>query len=84
MKSNLIQNRTRTFESFIDSDGAVRDRTVAADGYPMYIRHEDDPYAYLKRPKPPTAEMIKRAQPYRADILEQQCVIKDPQHRFNG
>lgn len=35
----------------------------------------------LKRPNPPTPEMIARAQPYRADTLQKlDAVIKDPSY----
>jgi len=37
-------------------------RRIAADGYPLYIIPDEDPYAYLKAPNPPTPEAIKRAQ----------------------
>ena len=87
MKSNMTQSQTRTFEYsrvFQFSTGEVSYRRMAPDGYPLYIDPNQDPYTRIKRPNPPTAEMIKRAQPYRADILEQDCIIKDPQHRFNG
>ncbi len=44
------------------STGEVSYRRMAADGYPLYIDANNDPYAYLKRPNPPTTEAIKRAQ----------------------
>lgn len=37
-------------------------RTIAADGYPKYLDVENDPYARLVAPNPPTAEAVKRAQ----------------------
>lgn len=38
----------------------------------------------LQRPKPPTPEMVERAQPFRGDTLnELEAVIKNPQN-LNG
>jgi hypothetical protein len=49
------------------------------DGYPKYLDRENDPYCRLKRPNPPTPEMVQRAQPYRADTLQElEAVIKYP------
>ena len=81
---NRMQEMRNIQETVGTANGEMSFRTYASDGYPYYIDPNNDPATNLKRPKPPTAEMIKRAQPYRADILEQDCVIKDPQHRFNG
>jgi len=44
------------------STGEVSYRRMAPDGYPLYIDVNNDPYAYLKRPNPPTAEAIEKAQ----------------------
>jgi len=39
----------------------------------------------LVRPKPPTPEMVARAQPYRADTLqEMEAIIKRPNHLIDG
>jgi hypothetical protein len=39
--------------------------------------------AQLKRPKPPSPEMVQRAQPFRADVIQQmEAVIKDPTYRI--
>lgn len=43
------------------STGEVSYRRLAPDGYPLYIDVNNDPYAYLKRPNPPTSEAIARA-----------------------
>lgn len=37
-------------------------KTIAADGYPKYIRPEEDPYSYLVAPNPPTPEAVAKAQ----------------------
>lgn len=38
----------------------------------------------LTRPKPPTKEMVARAQPYRADTLPKlEAVITDPRYQNN-
>lgn len=38
----------------------------------------------LHRPKPPTAQMIERAQPFRADVVQaMEATIKDPSYRIN-
>ena len=37
-------------------------KTITPDGYPKYIRYEEDPYYDLVAPNPPTAAAIKRAQ----------------------
>lgn len=40
---------------------------------------------YLKRPNPPTPEMVARAQPYRADTLqEMEAIIKHPSNVIHG
>ena len=40
--------------------------------------------AQLKRPKPPSPEMVQRAQPFRADVVNaMEAVIKDPTYRIN-
>ena len=44
------------------STGEVSYRRMAPDGYPLYIDANNDPYAYLKRPNPPTSEAIEKAQ----------------------
>ena len=44
------------------STGEVSYRRLAPDGYPLYIDANDDPYAYLKRPNPPTPEAVEKAQ----------------------
>jgi hypothetical protein len=44
------------------STGEVSYRRMAPDGYPLYIDANNDPYAYLKRPNPPTPEAVARAQ----------------------
>jgi len=44
------------------STGEVSYRRMAADGYPLYISFENDPYTYLKRPNPPTPEAVAKAQ----------------------
>ena len=44
------------------STGEVSYRRMAADGYPLYIDPNDDPYSYLKRPNPPTPEAVAKAQ----------------------
>jgi len=54
------------------STGEVSYRRMAPDGYPLYIDANDDPYAYLKRPNPPTPEAIEKAQ------------FKDKTYRWNG
>lgn len=59
-------------------------RRVGADGYPRYIDPENDPYTYLVAPNPPTPEAIKRAQPYRADIIQMDAIIKHPTQQFDG
>ena len=39
---------------------------------------------YLKRPNPPTPEMVARAQPFRADVVKaMEATIKDPSYRIN-
>ena len=39
--------------------------------------------AQLKRPKPPTAQMVARAQPFRADVVQaMEATIKDPSYRI--
>ena len=53
------------------------------DGYPKYIDPENDPYTYLVAPNPPTPEMVARAQPFRADVVQQmEATIKDPTYRI--
>lgn len=43
------------------------------------------PISELKRPNPPTPEMVARAQPYRADTLaKQEAVIKNPRYSPNA
>lgn len=38
----------------------------------------------LHRPNAPTAEMVERAQPFRADTVQQmEATIKDPSYRIN-
>ena len=37
-------------------------RQISEDGYPKYLDAENDPYTYLKAPKPPTPEAVARAQ----------------------
>jgi hypothetical protein len=37
-------------------------RRMATDGYPLYIKPEDDPYTYLKSPNPPKPEDVEKAQ----------------------
>jgi len=44
------------------STGEVSYRRMAPDGYPLYIDANNDPYAYLKRPNPPTPEAVDKAQ----------------------
>ena len=37
----------------------------------------------LVKPKPPTPEMVARAQPFRADVVQQmEATIKDPIYRI--
>ena len=37
----------------------------------------------LKRPNPPTPEMVARAQPFRADVVKaMEATIKDPSYRI--
>ena len=39
--------------------------------------------AQLNRPKPPTAQMVARAQPFRADVIQaMEATIKDPSYRI--
>lgn len=44
------------------STGEVSYRRMAADGYPLYIDPNNDPYIYLVAPNPPTPEAVQRAQ----------------------
>ena len=44
------------------STGEVSYRRMAPDGYPLYIRPEEDPYTYLVAPNPPTPEAVAKAQ----------------------
>ena len=38
----------------------------------------------LRRPNPPTPEMVARAQPFRADVVKaMEATIKDPSYRIN-
>ena len=47
----------------ISEDGRIWFRQINdEDGYPVYIRYEEDPYYDLVAPNPPTPEAIKRAQ----------------------
>ena len=40
--------------------------------------------AQLKRPKPPTSQMVARAQPFRGDVVKAlEATIKDPSYRIN-
>jgi hypothetical protein len=48
----MTSTQPRTFEF----------KTIATDGYPKYLRYEEDPYYDLVAPNPPTPEAIKRAQ----------------------
>ena len=58
-------------------------KTIAPDGYPKYLDPENDPYTYLVAPNPPTPEMVARAQPFRADVVQQmEATIKDPTYRI--
>lgn len=42
------------------------------------------PISELKRPNPPTPEMVARAQPFRADVVQaMEATIKDPSYRIN-
>jgi hypothetical protein len=36
---------------------------------------------YLKRPNPPTPEMVARAQPFRADVVQMDAAIKNPTYQ---
>jgi hypothetical protein len=36
---------------------------------------------YLKRPNPPTPEMVARAQPFRADVVQMDAAIKHPTYQ---
>ena len=36
-------------------------RQISEDGYPMYLDADEDPYTYLKAPKPPTPEAVEKA-----------------------
>jgi hypothetical protein len=39
--------------------------------------------AQLKRPKPASPEMVQRAQPFRADVVQaMEATIKDPTYRI--
>ena len=59
----MTSTQPRTFEEVLETTtGEYYFRTYACDGYPLYIMPENDPAVYLKRPKPPTPEAIKRAQ----------------------
>ena len=37
-------------------------RQISEDGYPKYLDPENDPYAYLVAPNPPTPEAVAKAQ----------------------
>jgi hypothetical protein len=37
--------------------------------------------AQLKRPKPPSPEMVQRAQPFRADVVQMDAAIKHPTYQ---
>ena len=37
----------------------------------------------LKRPNPPTPEMIARAQPFRGDVVNIEAIIKHPTHQID-
>jgi hypothetical protein len=43
------------------STGEVSYRRMGADGYPLYLDSENDPYTYLRRPNPPTPEAVEKA-----------------------
>ena len=65
LKQNQTSTPQRTFEYsrvFQFSTGEVSYRRMAPDGYPLYIDPNDDPYAYLRRPNPPTPEAVAKAQ----------------------
>ena len=60
-------------QAFQLSTGEVSYRRLAPDGYPLYIDANNDPYAYLKRPNPPTPEAVARAQ-----FIDKTYVWKEP------
>ena len=79
-KSKRRIQEVRTIKETVETTtGETYFRTYAADGYPYYIDPNNDPAVYLKRPNPPSPEMVQRAQPYRADTLQElEAVIKYP------
>ena len=38
----------------------------------------------LKRPNPPTPEMVARAQPFRGDVVNIEAIIKHPINHIDG
>ena len=60
---SLMQQPTSEYSRVLQfSTGEVSYRRLAPDGYPLYIDPNNDPYAYLRRPNPPTPEAVAKAQ----------------------
>lgn len=68
-----VQEMRSIQETVETTTGQTYFRTYASDGYPYYIDPRNDPALYLKRPNPPSPEMVQRAQPFRGDST------KDPE-----
>lgn len=49
------------------------------------MQQKTSSYEYqLVKPNPPTPEMVARAQPFRADVVQaMEATIKDPSYRIN-
>jgi hypothetical protein len=63
------------------SKNSTQQRTSNPEQYVLYLKSG----LWVKKPNPPTPEMIARAQPYRADTLqEMEAIIKHPSHVIHG
>ena len=76
--ANMNQNKSSIQQQ--TSDIPREDRMTAV----MYPQ-PDGSALYAFAPKPPTPEMIARAQPFRADTLQEvEAIIKNPSHVISG
>ena len=82
--ANMNQNKSSIQQRTSEETRALQFSTGEVKNAVIYLGADPDNCMAI-RPNPPTPEMIARAQPFRADTLqEMEAIIKNPSHVING
>jgi hypothetical protein len=82
--ANMNQNKSSTQQRTSEDIRVLQFSTGEVKNAVIYLGADPDNCMAI-RPNPPTPEMVERAQPFRADTLqEMEAIIKHPSHVIHG